>query len=123
MSPPNTSGCEACIKGAKQQGIRTGTHWDLVDPLRVLSSFDRHRSLLLDQKCKWRTLWIGRTPTWSRPEPRDICPAPKDAPPLILRLYHRHHKETWFCTPQTCKEENSEAFAGRHAATSTSFYI
>ena len=39
------------------------------------------------------------------------------------RLYHRHHKETWFCTPQTCKEENSEAFAGQHAATSSSFYI
>ena len=39
------------------------------------------------------------------------------------RLYHRHHKETWFCTPQTCKEENSEAFAGQHAATASSFYI
>ncbi len=31
--------------------------------------------------------------------------------------------DTWFCTPQTCREENSEAFAGQHAATSTSFYI
>jgi len=30
---------------------------------------------------------------------------------------------SWFCTPQTCREENSEAFAGQHAATSTSFYI
>jgi hypothetical protein len=39
------------------------------------------------------------------------------------RLYHRTSKETWFCTPQTCKEENSVAFAGQHAATSTSFYI
>lgn len=30
---------------------------------------------------------------------------------------------TWFCSAQTCKEENSEAFAGQHAATATSFYI
>ena len=31
--------------------------------------------------------------------------------------------DSWFCTPQTCKEQNSEAFAGQHAADSTSFYI
>jgi len=39
------------------------------------------------------------------------------------RMYHKLAKDTWFCTPQSCKEENSEAFAGQHAATSTSFYI
>jgi hypothetical protein len=38
-------------------------------------------------------------------------------------LYHREHKETWFCSSQSCREENSEAFAGQHAATSTSFYL
>lgn len=32
-------------------------------------------------------------------------------------------KETWKCTAQTCKEENSESFAGQHAASATSFYI
>lgn len=31
--------------------------------------------------------------------------------------------EDWFVSAQTCREENSEAFAGQHAATSTSFYI
>ena len=31
--------------------------------------------------------------------------------------------EEWFCTAQTCREENSEAFAGQHAATASSFYI
>lgn len=31
--------------------------------------------------------------------------------------------DEWFCTAQTCKEENSEAFAGQHAVNSTSFYI
>jgi hypothetical protein len=36
---------------------------------------------------------------------------------------HRLHGKSWMCTPQTCKEENSEAFAGQHAATSSSFYV
>ena len=39
------------------------------------------------------------------------------------RLYHKDAKESWFCAPATCKEENSEAFAGQHAATSSSFYV
>lgn len=39
------------------------------------------------------------------------------------RMYHPSFPESWFCTPQTCREENSEAFAGQHAADSTSFYI
>ncbi len=39
------------------------------------------------------------------------------------RMYHPAHPTSWFCTPQTCKEENSEAFAGQHAADSSSFYI
>lgn len=39
------------------------------------------------------------------------------------RLYHKAHKDSWFCAPQSSKEENSEAFAGQHAADSTSFYI
>lgn len=39
------------------------------------------------------------------------------------RMYHKDHKSSWFCAPASCKEENSEAFAGQHAATSTSFYV
>src|ERR1035437_7852058 len=39
------------------------------------------------------------------------------------RVYHKDAKESWFCAPATCKEENSEAFAGQHAATSSSFYV
>jgi hypothetical protein len=38
-------------------------------------------------------------------------------------MRHKQKPEQWFCTAQTCKEENSEAFAGQHAKTSTSFYI
>jgi len=33
------------------------------------------------------------------------------------------HEDTWFAVAQTCKEENSEAFAGQHAVDSTSWYI
>jgi hypothetical protein len=40
-----------------------------------------------------------------------------------LSLHHRQHPETWRCDGQTAREENSEAFAGLHAATSTPFYI
>lgn len=39
------------------------------------------------------------------------------------RMYHKDFGSTWFCSAQTCREENSEAFAGQHAAGSTSFYI
>jgi hypothetical protein len=39
------------------------------------------------------------------------------------RMYYTGRKESWFCAPQSSKEENSEAFAGQHAADSTSFYI
>ncbi len=39
------------------------------------------------------------------------------------RMYHNDHKESWFCALQSSKEENSEAFAGQHAADSTSFYV
>jgi hypothetical protein len=39
------------------------------------------------------------------------------------RMYHPEHKESWFCALQSSREENSEAFAGQHAADSTSFYI
>lgn len=39
------------------------------------------------------------------------------------RIFYSGLRESWFCSAQTCKEENSEAFAGQHAASSTSFYI
>ena len=39
------------------------------------------------------------------------------------RMYYKGMRESWFCSPQSCREENSEAFAGQHAADSTSFYI
>lgn len=40
-----------------------------------------------------------------------------------MSLKHNQHEEEWYCSAQTCREENSEAFAGQHAANSTSFYI
>lgn len=40
-----------------------------------------------------------------------------------LKIYHKDYSETWRVDAQTCKEENSESFAGLHAAGSTPFYI
>lgn len=40
-----------------------------------------------------------------------------------LSYYHKEHREQWRCDGQTCREENSESFAGLHAANSTPFYI
>lgn len=38
-------------------------------------------------------------------------------------IRHKIHGKSWRCSPQTSAEQNSEAFAGQHAANSTSFYI
>lgn len=40
-----------------------------------------------------------------------------------MALLRKGHEQTWRCDAQTCREENSEAFAGLHAANSTPFYI
>ena len=40
-----------------------------------------------------------------------------------LNMYHKHHSATWGCSGQTCREENSEAFAGQHRVESTSYYL
>jgi hypothetical protein len=40
-----------------------------------------------------------------------------------MRMSRKGYKDSWFCKAETCREENSESFAGQHAITSTSFYI
>lgn len=40
-----------------------------------------------------------------------------------LSLHHKSWPETWRCDAQTCKEENSESFAGLHCANSSPYYI
>lgn len=40
-----------------------------------------------------------------------------------MNMYHRDHQEGWRVDGQTCREENSESFAGLHSASSTPFYI
>tara|TARA_R110000851_G_scaffold174949_1_gene321156 strand:+ start:7335 stop:8822 length:1488 start_codon:yes stop_codon:yes gene_type:complete len=40
-----------------------------------------------------------------------------------MNYYHKDYREQWRCDAQTCREENSESFAGLHAANSTPFYI
>lgn len=40
-----------------------------------------------------------------------------------MKMYHNDHPDEWFCSAQSCKKENSDAFQGQHAANSTSFYV
>jgi hypothetical protein len=40
-----------------------------------------------------------------------------------MRMVASEAPESWRCDAQTCREENSESFAGLHAADSTPFYI
>lgn len=40
-----------------------------------------------------------------------------------MRMTHNQHPESWRLDAQTCREENSESFAGLHSASSTPFYI
>ena len=39
------------------------------------------------------------------------------------RIFYKGHKDNWFANAQTCREENSESFAGQHAASSSSWYL
>lgn len=40
-----------------------------------------------------------------------------------MNLYHPRYKDTWRVDAQVCREENSEAFAGLHAANSSPWYL
>lgn len=41
----------------------------------------------------------------------------------FMAMYHKENPDTWRVDAQTCAKENSEAFAGLHAANSTPWYI
>ncbi|WP_423820845.1 terminase [Salinisphaera sp. SPP-AMP-43] len=40
-----------------------------------------------------------------------------------MNIHHVDDPQNWRCDAQTCREENSESFAGLHAVNSTPFYI
>jgi hypothetical protein len=40
-----------------------------------------------------------------------------------MAIRHKQRPREWFCTAQTCRKENSQAFAGQHAVNSTSYYL
>jgi len=40
-----------------------------------------------------------------------------------MNMYHKSYPQTWRVDAQTCKEENSESFAGLHCANSTPWYL
>ena len=39
------------------------------------------------------------------------------------RIYYKGHRENWFASATTSREEKSEGFAGQHAANSSSWYL
>lgn len=40
-----------------------------------------------------------------------------------MKMTRIGYEDSWYCRAETCREENSESFAGQHASNSTSFYI
>ncbi len=40
-----------------------------------------------------------------------------------MNLYHKEHPQTWRVDAQTCREENSESFAGLHCVNSSPWYL
>jgi len=38
-------------------------------------------------------------------------------------IFHKQRPKTWNCVPRACQENKAQAFAGQHAATSTSWYM
>lgn len=42
---------------------------------------------------------------------------------MHMKMVNKEHPESWRIDAQTCAKENSESFAGLHAASSTPFYI
>lgn len=38
-------------------------------------------------------------------------------------VFHKQYFDNWKVTPQTCKEQNAQSFAGQHARNSTSWYL
>jgi hypothetical protein len=42
---------------------------------------------------------------------------------MSMRLSHVDDREGWRCDAITCRDENSEAFAGLHAADSSAYYL
>ena len=39
------------------------------------------------------------------------------------KMFYRNQKDSWLTSAASCREDNSESYAGQHAADSTSFYI
>jgi hypothetical protein len=64
------------------------------------------------------------TKTWAAVQRwTKLCATGRFFTVTATRMYHPDHKDTWFCSPQSPKEQNSESFAGQHSEGSTSFYI
>ena len=140
FSGPDTWQKEFLIDLGEQVRARNFNGRDPVDPIRmtVSSGHGVGKSALAG----WLVTWIMstrkysqgtitantftqlETKTWASIQHWfGMCRTARDFYITSSGIKHRQFRESWKCTPQTCKEENSEAFAGQHAATSTSFYL
>jgi hypothetical protein len=131
---------DVLIEIGKQVGERAFDGVHPVAPIRIVivSGHGVGKSVL----CAWLTHWIMSTRphargtvtanTFSQLSSKTWAAISEWSRLLINRhwfqvtsdsMYFRNQKDSWAVSAQSCKEENSEAFAGQHAANSTSFYL
>ncbi|MGC2474939.1 MAG: hypothetical protein WA485_11435 [Candidatus Sulfotelmatobacter sp.] len=137
---PDTWQREFLIELGKQVSLRKFDGMNPVAPIRmvVVSGHGVGKSVL----CAWVAHWIMSTRprargtatanTFSQLSTKTWAAVQSWAKLLINKhwfvvtgdsMYFAGQKESWALSAQSCKEENSESFAGQHAADSTSFYL
>jgi len=131
---------EFLIELGKQVRLRNFDGLNPVEPIRmcVVSGHGVGKSVL----CAWIAHWILSTRprargtvtanTFSQLQTKTFAAIQHWARLLIHKhwfvvtgdsMYYEGQKEAWAVSAQSCREENSESFAGQHAADSTSFYL
>ena len=137
---PDTWQREFLIELGRQVRERKFDGLNPVSPIRmdVVSGHGVGKTVL----CAWVTHWIMSTRprargtitanTFSQLSTKTWAAVQAWARLLINRhwfrvtgdsMYFDGQKDSWAVSPQSCREENSEAFAGQHAADSCSFYV
>jgi hypothetical protein len=141
---PDTWACELLEQIGAEVRARAFNGRDAVEPIRMATASGH--GIGKSSVTAWLILWIMST----RPNARGTVTANTSAQlgsktwaelgkwlrrslaadwfeyttgKASMRLSHREAPEAWRCDAQTSREENSESFAGQHAADSTSFYI
>jgi hypothetical protein len=137
---PDTWQYEFLVKLGEEVSVRGFTGMAPVDPIRFATSSGHGigKSVMVAWLVDWimstrphaqgtvtaNTITQLKTKTWAAVQMwTKLCKTTHWFTVNSERMYRNGHGESWFCSQQSSKEENSEAFAGQHAAGSTSFYI